>query len=66
MDNQPIVMPCDATMGIWGKGFLRAAMYWTPPNAETGYTFATGKRNQNYFIAYKEFYDSQEKKQSIS
>lgn len=34
--NQPIVMPCEATIGIWGNGFLSAEIYFSPPKTETG------------------------------
>lgn len=40
-------MPCDATIGIWGNGFFNAAMYSTPPNAETGYTYYRCIRERN-------------------
>lgn len=36
-------MPCDATIGIWGNGFFTAAIYETPPNTATGYTYRSTK-----------------------
>jgi hypothetical protein len=32
----PIVIPWEATIETWGKGFFSAAMYLNPPSAETG------------------------------
>ena len=37
-NSTPILIPWEATSEMWEKGFFSAAIYCTPPNAETGYT----------------------------
>lgn len=44
LHNQPIVIPWDATIGIWENGLFSAEIYLVPPNAETGYTYCKRKR----------------------
>lgn len=36
MRKWPIVIPWEATIETWGKGFFNAAIYLNPPSAETG------------------------------